>query len=70
MQRFSIEQIKLRSLKGFASHFGADFYGLNRNTETIVLENTSWKIPDSFEFSGSEVVPFFSGEELSWRLVS
>lgn len=61
---------KIEKLEGFASHFGADFYGLNRNTETIVLENKSWKIPDSFEFSGSEVVPFFSGEELSWRLVS
>ena len=61
---------KIERLEGFASHFGADFYGLDRNTDTIMLEKKSWQVPDSFEFSGSEVVPFFSGEDLSWRLVS
>jgi dihydroorotase len=35
-----------------------------------MLEKKSWQVPDSFEFSGAEVVPFFSGEGLSWRLVS
>ena len=28
---------KLERLEGFASHFGADFYGLPRNTSTITL---------------------------------
>jgi len=61
---------KIERLEGFASHYGADFYGLDRNKDTIMLEKKSWKVPDIFEFSGSEVVPFFSGEDLSWRLVS
>ena len=29
----------LDKLEGFASHFGPDFYGLARNTDTITLEN-------------------------------
>ncbi len=61
---------KIASLEGFASHFGPDFYGLPRNTDTIVLEKNAWKVPSSYSFSDFEVIPFFSGEELSWRLLS
>ena len=60
---------KIESLEGFASHFGADFYGLPRNTDTITLEKSSWKVPNSFDFSGSKVIPFFAGKVLSWRLL-
>ncbi|WP_416652099.1 dihydroorotase [Candidatus Pseudothioglobus sp. Uisw_086] len=59
---------KIEKLEGFASFFGADFYGLPRNQEKITLEKTTWRIPESYNFSGSHVVPFFAGEELSWRL--
>jgi len=61
---------KIEKLEGFASYFGADFYGLPRNTDSITLEKAVWKVPDSYEFSGSKVVPFYAGEELSWRVVS
>ena len=61
---------KIEKLEGFASHYGADFYGLKRNKDMITLEKKSWTVPESFNFSGSEVIPFFSGKELSWRLVS
>ena len=60
---------KLEMLEGFASFFGADFYGLERNTETITLEKNSWTIPTSYEFSDSRVIPFFAGKELSWRVL-
>ena len=60
---------KLEKLEGFASHFGADFYGLKRNTKTITLEKNSWIVPKSYDFSDSKVIPFFAEEELSWRLV-
>jgi len=60
---------KIESLEGFASHFGADFYGLPRNTDTITLERSSWKVPSSFDFSGSKVIPFFAGKELSWKVL-
>ena len=57
-------------LEGFASFFGADFYGLPRNQEKITLEKAKWRVPDSYNFSGSHVTPFFSGEELSWSLLA
>jgi dihydroorotase len=60
---------KIEMLEGFASHFGADFYGLSRNTDTITLEKNAWKVPSSYSFSDSEVIPFFAGEELSWRML-
>ena len=59
---------KIEMLEGFASHFGADFYGLPRNIETITLEKISWQIPESYDFSSSTVIPFYAGKELSWRL--
>jgi dihydroorotase len=35
-----------------------------------MLEKKSWTVPASFEFADSEVVPFFAGESLSWRLLT
>ena len=59
---------RLEKLEGFASHFGADFYGLERNIDTITLEKVSWTVPKSYEFSDSSVVPFYAGSDLSWRV--
>jgi dihydroorotase len=61
---------KIEKLEGFASHYGPDFYGLKRNTDMITLEKKSWTVPEKLNFSGAAVVPFFSGEELSWSLVA
>ena len=61
---------KIEKLEGFASFFGADFYGLSRNQEKITLEKDSWRIPESYNFSGSQVVPFFAGKSLSWKLLA
>ena len=61
---------KIEKLEGFASFFGADFYGLQRNQEKITLGKDTWRIPESFNFSGSHVVPFFAGEDLSWKLLT
>jgi dihydroorotase len=58
----------LDKLEGFASHFGADFYGLPRNTSTITLEKHDWQVPDSYPLGDSVVVPMFAGETLHWRL--
>ena len=60
---------RLEKLEGFASHFGADFYGLERNTDTITLKKASWTVPKSYEFSNSSVVPFYAERDLSWRVV-
>ena len=40
----------LDKLEGFASFFGADFYGLPRNTGTITQKRESWTPPESFAF--------------------
>ena len=62
------EQGALDKLEGFASFFGADFYGLPRNSDTITLEKTEWQLPSSYPFGDSEVVPMKAGETLSWKL--
>ena len=59
----------LDKLEGFASFFGADFYGLPRNTGTVTLQRQSWTPPESFAFGEAELKPLRSGEALPWRLV-
>jgi len=60
----------LDRLEGFASFFGADFYGLPRNTGTITLKRESWTPPERFAFGEAELKPLRSGESLPWRLVA
>ncbi|MES9969750.1 MAG: dihydroorotase [Candidatus Thiodiazotropha sp.] len=59
----------LEKLEGFASQFGADFYGLPRNRETITLEKKAWVAPESYQFGQDRVVPLGGGEKISWQLV-
>ncbi len=62
----------LDKLEGFASFFGADFYGLERNNGTITLQRESWTPPASFPFGESgdaELKPLAAGEALHWRVV-
>ncbi|MGB3072660.1 MAG: dihydroorotase, partial [Candidatus Moraniibacteriota bacterium] len=57
-------------LEGFASHFGPDFYGLPRNTDTVTLRREPWQVPDSLPFGDSVVVPFRAGEIIPWQLAA
>jgi dihydroorotase len=59
----------LDKLEGFASFFGADFYGLPRSTEKVTLVREPWTLPDAIEAGETSVVPLRGGEEISWRLV-
>lgn len=59
----------LDRLEGFASHFGADFYGLSRNSAKVKLERRPWQVPEAFPADGKEIVPLAAGETLDWRLV-
>ena len=62
----------LQMLEGFASHFGADFYQLQRNSDSITLINSNSIIPDSVPAGGNPeqaIVPLMAGETLSWTLV-
>ena len=58
----------LARLEAFASFHGADFYGLPRNTETITLEQASWRVPESLPFGNDVLVPLRAGESLRWKL--
>jgi dihydroorotase len=59
----------LGRLEGFASHFGAAFYRLSRNTEQIRLRREPWQVPDSYAFGDGRLVPLRAGEQVAWRLV-
>jgi dihydroorotase len=58
----------LGKLEGFASHFGADFYGLPRNTERITLEKVGWEVPAQLPLGGDSVVPMRAGSSIPWRM--
>jgi dihydroorotase len=58
----------LDQLEGFASHFGADFYGLPRNIGRVTLCREPWVVPASYAFGATRVVPLCAGETLAWQL--
>lgn len=58
----------LDKLEGFASFFGADFYGLPRNSSQVTLQKQEWVVPDQVEFGEAVVKPLRGGETLSWKL--
>jgi dihydroorotase len=58
----------LGRLEGFASHHGADFYGLPRNTGTLTLRREPWRVPESYPLGEERVIPLRAGESLAWRV--
>ena len=70
----AFEQEKaLDRLEGFASEFGARFYGLPLNQDTITLVRDPQPVPKLLPIQdaaghGAGLVPFHAGETLPWRL--
>jgi dihydroorotase len=60
----------LDKLEGFASFYGADFYGLPRNQTQITLLQESWTVPENLPFAGDTIVPLRAGQSLRWKLKS
>ncbi|MEO6698334.1 MAG: dihydroorotase, partial [Paraperlucidibaca sp.] len=58
----------LDKLEGFASHFGADFYGLPRHQDTITLLRKPWMVPASYPYAGLQVIPVRAGEQVAWQV--
>lgn len=58
----------LDRLEGFASHFGADFYGLPRNSDTVMLVREDWTVPAEYPFGSDALVPLRAGETMHWRV--
>lgn len=59
----------LDKLEGFASFYGADFYGLPRNSDKITLEKSDWLVPDSYSFADQKLIPLRAGESIHWKRV-
>ena len=58
----------LAKLEAFASFYGADFYGLPRNKETITLLAEAWVVPEEIPLGAESLVPLRAGQTVSWRL--
>nr|WP_295085646.1 dihydroorotase [uncultured Roseateles sp.] len=59
----------LDKLEGFASFHGPDFYGLPRNTDTVLLRQEKWSLPESVPFGEALIKPLRGGESLGWKFV-
>jgi dihydroorotase len=58
----------LDKLEGFSSFFGADFYGLPRNNDTITLSKQEWTVPQTLAFADETLIPLRAGETVTWKL--
>jgi dihydroorotase len=58
----------LDKLEGFASNYGADFYGLARNSDTITLHKIPWTVPATYSLGDSEVVPIKAERVIDWQV--
>ena len=54
----------LDKLQGFASFYGADFYGLPRNIDYVTLEKSDWIIPAIYD----GITPLKAGKLLHWKM--
>ncbi len=61
---------RIDKLESFASHYGADFYGLPRNPTTITLRKQPWQLPDTVKLGDDDMVPLAAGTTLNWQLVA
>jgi dihydroorotase len=60
----------LGRLDDFASRFGAEFYGLPRNSGTLTLARSAWRIPAELPFPGGAIVPLAAGETCPWQITA
>jgi len=58
----------LDKLEAFASFYGADFYRLPRNQDSITLTKESWDVPAQLEFAGETLVPLRAGGSVGWKM--
>jgi dihydroorotase len=58
----------LDKLEAFASFYGPDFYGLQRNSTTITLQRSGQTIPESYPMADQSVVPLMAGQTIPWTL--
>lgn len=60
----------LDKLEGFASFFGADFYGLPHNASKIRMEKADHCMPASYPYLDETIIPIRANEIVHWRLIN
>jgi dihydroorotase len=58
----------LDKLEGFASHHGADFYGLARNSQQITLVRSAWSVAEQIPYGADTLVPLRGGSTVAWMI--
>ncbi len=58
----------LDKLDGFASFYGADFYGVPRNEGQITLVRSAWRVPDEIPYGADSLVPLRAGDTIGWKI--
>jgi dihydroorotase len=58
----------LDKLEAFTSFYGADYYRLPRNTQTVILRKETWQAPETILFGEHCLVPLRAGEMMKWKL--
>lgn len=58
----------LDKLENFASRYGAQFYGLPINQDTITLTKLDWEVPAFYPFADSALVPLYAQQKVPWKL--
>jgi len=59
----------LEKLEGFASFYGADFYGIARNKDTITLIEKAWEVPATRAFGSDQLIPIRAGSTIAWQVI-
>ncbi len=67
----AFEQVgKIDKLNDFAGRFGAEFYGLPINQQTITLKKSPMIIPSHYHYlEDKTLTPLMAGETLEWSIV-
>jgi dihydroorotase len=60
----------LERLENFASVYGARFYGLPPNEDTITLAREAWTVPETLPFGEFDLVPLRAGDTIPWRIAA
>jgi len=58
----------LAQFEGFASFYGADFYGLPRNEDSVTLHRQVVDVPETVDFGGVAGVPLRAGGQVAWSV--
>ena len=61
---------KLNTLEGFASEYGADFYGYTRNEDFIELSLKEWRVPSHLTFGEDDLIPTRGGESIAFQVTN